>query len=108
MTTGGFFHDENGKLSMMRVHLTWVLVGTMALIWVDTLSGKDAPEPAYSLLALTITLLIGAVGGPRIMQHIGGQLGAIMQRAGGAASSWGSWGSSNGPAAPSTPEDIEP
>jgi hypothetical protein len=108
MTTWGFFRDENGNPSQGRVLLTFALVLTFALIYLDARAPRwDVPEPAYGLLAVIFVGLLGWVGGPRIMQHIGSQLGAIMQRMGGNTSSWGSWGSS-GPASPSTPEDVEP
>lgn len=105
MRIKGFFNDEQGNWSMGRMLLVCALFLTFSLIWMDTLCDVDVPEPAYGLLGIIFVGLLGWVGGPRIMQHIGGQLGAIMQRAGGAFSGFGS--STPPPPSPGGPSEYD-
>ena len=72
------FTDEQDKPSLARVLFTFTLFVTLTLIVADALFDSFVvPAAGYTLLG-TITIgLLGWAGGPRIMQYVGPQIGAL-------------------------------
>ena len=78
-----FLHDERGAKSMARVLLMAVVVYTLILISGDALGWIKVGTDAYTLLGGLVTILGAWAGGPRAMQYLGPQLGAVLSRVGG-------------------------
>ena len=79
----GFLHDERGARSMARVLLATTVLYTLILILGDALGWVAVGTDAYTLLGGLVTILGAWAGGPRAMQYLGPQLGAVLSRVGG-------------------------
>ncbi len=79
----GFFRDERGARSAARVLLMTVVAYTLILILGDALGWLAVGTDAYTLLGGLVTILGAWAGGPRAMQYLGPQVGAVLSRVGG-------------------------
>ena len=79
----GFLHDERGARSTARVLLATTVLYTLILILGDALGWVAVGTDAYTLLGGLVTILGAWAGGPRAMQYLGPQLGAVLSRVGG-------------------------
>ncbi len=79
----GVFHDERGARSMARVLLATTVVYALPLILGDALGWITVGTDAYTLLGGLVTILAAWAGGPRAMQYLGPQVGAVLSRVGG-------------------------
>lgn len=71
--------DEQGAWSTARCAFWLTLLVTLALV-VATAFGWAALSPAaYSLLGIMFMALAGWAAGPRVMQYLGPQIGAVVQ-----------------------------
>ena len=68
--------DERGSLSAARSFLLGALVFTGTLIVLDS-TVWDVPEVVYTLLGSITFGLLAWAGGPRAMQYLGPQVGAV-------------------------------
>tara|TARA_R110000744_G_scaffold6132_1_gene21539 strand:- start:95 stop:406 length:312 start_codon:yes stop_codon:yes gene_type:complete len=68
--------DERGSLSAARVFLAISLAFTGTLIVLDS-TVWDVPEVVYTLLGSITFGLLAWAGGPRAMQYLGPQIGAV-------------------------------
>lgn len=76
--TGGFLHDENGKLSMARVLLLYVVVRLDALAVLDAARpALDLPVEWWAVQGGLLIALVAWAGGPRGLQYLGGQVGKV-------------------------------
>ena len=69
--------DEQGNWSTARMAFVGTLLFTFWMIYRDTLPGLEVPAAAYALLSTVLLGEIGWAGGPRMMQHVGKQLGGV-------------------------------
>ena len=69
--------DEQGNWSTARMAFWTTLLFTFWVIWWDTEASREVPAAAYALLSTVLLGEIGWAGGPRMMQHVGKQLGGV-------------------------------
>ena len=79
----GLLRDERGARSAARVLLMAVVGYTLPLILGDALGWIAVGTDAYTLLGGLVTILGAWAGGPRAMQYLGPQVGAVLSRVGG-------------------------
>lgn len=70
--------DETGSLSSARVGFwVWTAFTIVLVLGVATKLLLDPGQAVWSLVGGVFIALIGWAGGPRIMQHLGPQVGAF-------------------------------
>lgn len=81
----GALHDEQGAVSSARL-LLWIVVPfTLLVILLDAaLEGFSVPNAGYQILGALSSALVLWAGGPRAMQYLGPQLGAMVSTIGSA------------------------
>jgi len=75
-----FLTDERGNRSTARLLCALELVYVWVLGWRDSLAGGiDVPGPVWALHGSLVVALITWAAGPRIAQHLGGQVAGVAQ-----------------------------
>ena len=69
--------DEKGKLSSARVAMWLVLLWSVSLVTAEAVGWITLSGGAYGFIGAAVIALISWAGGPRIAQHIGGQISGV-------------------------------
>lgn len=74
-----FTRDERGKPSAARTLLLLELLYVWGLGLIETLTAHQVSGPVWALHASLVIALVAWAAGPRIAQHIGGQIAGAAQ-----------------------------